>query len=1316
MAVVTVKRRWAVRLVRRLWHLAVALLVLLALYQTGGRLLMPRLGGQKTGIEAQLSQLLGATVTIGELRGGWFRFSPTFELTDITITAGGGQQHGARQMTLELDSVDSLLRARPAIARIHADGLDLALQEDDAGRWALAGLARGAGPDYSQQILDFILQTRGIDLTEAALRLQRADGSVVAVDSLYLDLRNRGADHELLSQFRINGQQSPSHVHVNLEGDPRGEFVTTAYVGAPELDLGALLGARDPEGWDLQELRLGGGVWLDADQNGVQMLRAALTDVTVAATHGATQRAVTLEHAALNAYARPGADAWEIGVADMAFDLQKTPWEIPSLQLQWPHDDATTLSLRAGAIELGLLRQLAVIAPAVSDEAAEIVNTLDPRGALRNVRFDTTRDGSWPGGFTLQANVQDLAVQAWGGAPAGRGLQGYLHVDAQSGFMEVDSDDADLQLPRLFAETWHYDHLNTRVHWEIGDDELRVGSTAIDVRTTEPGRSLDGTVRFDLFRTRDASGARVSDLTLLVGVRSMDTGLRSAYLPTIPRIRPTMDWLQAALQGGQIHDSGFLLRTSTLPDKPAALSTFATWYHVTDGKLQFLPEWPALENITADVVVRDGNVIVRTQQASIAGMALDPALGTVVQQASGGTLLTVRGTANTDTGSGLAFLRDSPVRDAIGPFIDTWQATGAIGVDIALDIPLGADAAEREDERIIDVRVLSHDSALTLTDYALTIDAINGLVRYHSASGLAATALSANMFDFPIVVGIDTLGDLAAGRRTRVTSTGRAAVDALQAWPRQPEVVRDVLDYTRGEIAYTATLDILHQTGADGIRTRLQLASDLLGLQSNLPRPFAKTAEESASLDLELTFLDEGQILAARYDDFLSGRVLLDADGIDRGQLAFGDRNRDFNIRQSDENTPGLLLSGDLPYFNYEEWIAVTDSMAAKATVPQRSLSEYLRLVDMQVGMLEIAGQEFEDIAVQVQVDDAGWQIDGVNALVGGHFTIPMDASPWTVTLDYLRFPPRPPLEIDTEGKPVEPEKVDLLEAVDPTTLPPFDFATTELSIGDQNLGAFNFYFRPDGSGAAITDFRMLAPDSSISDAAKTGGASIDWRYRNGMHASSFIGAFSATDLSEVLPRWGHGANVESEQASFTGTLQWVGSPLAFTLRDTSGQLRLDIQDGRFVDIEAGSARVFGALNFDALVRRLQLDFSDIFQSGYNFDSITGDLVLERGQVTTTGPVVIDGPSSKISINGEIDLAEETIAADMEVQIPLGQNVSMVAGLLGAWPIAVSTYLASIIFADQVADFATVIYRLDGPWENPATVFEAPADATPQEP
>ena len=56
--------------------------------------------------------------------------------------------------------------------------------------------------------------------------------------------------------------------------------------------------------------------------------------------------------------------------------------------------------------------------------------------------------------------------------------------------------------------------------------EVGEGSeVAIDVR----GDGIDGTVRFDLYNTRDAAGERASELTLLVGMAGMILNLASAF-------------------------------------------------------------------------------------------------------------------------------------------------------------------------------------------------------------------------------------------------------------------------------------------------------------------------------------------------------------------------------------------------------------------------------------------------------------------------------------------------------------------------------------------------------------------------------------------------------------------------------------------------------------------------------------------------------------------------------------------------------------------------------------------------------------------
>lgn len=1311
---------------RRLWQLCVTLLVSVAIWVTAGRLLMPVVANRADATEAQLSRLLGAPVSIGTLRGAWFRFGPSLEISDLVITADGAAgpaTHRVQRAFAALDVARTLLQRRPVITRLNIEGVDVVVQEHADGSWGLAGFASG-GLDYSDQILDFLLDTPDIALTGSRLLLRRADGTQTGIESVYLQLQNRGDQHELAMQAQINGQLDPSRLSATLAGDPRGDYTAAVHGSLGSLDIAPLLAAVPLAGWQLQSARVAGAFWLDIDSAGPRQLTARVSDLQLQAASEDGAQTIAIQNGAFTLAAQPEGAArdataiWNLRVADIGFAWQERAWEVPVLHVRLPLDAAAPLSLQVSALDLGMLRVIAASALPLSARVRAILTTLAPRGLLRDIHVDTRRDGNYPEGFLLRANLDEVAVSAWGAAPASSGLTGYLQMQAGAGFAEVDSRDLTLHLPRLFDAAWHYDNVNTRVHWEYAGSDFRIASTPIEVENT----SLKGRVQFDLLSTLNPQQQRISELTLLVGMDTLDVASGSVYLPSLPRLRPTLDWLAGALQSGQLRNSGLVLRTSSPPTLARGDNTFASWYEVSDGSVQFLPDWPALEGIDGSVSVRDGVVQVSTETAAIGGVQLNAATARVQPQAGGGSLLTVRGTADAGTDQGLAFLRNTPVRDTLGPFLDNWQASGAVHADIALDIPLGDSAGQRQ----IAVDVASSASELYIADYALTIGAIDGLVSFRSDTGLAATALNARLFDMPIVASIKTTLDPAtAERSTLISSRGSASVAALQEWPGQPQVVSEVLGFMSGVIDYRAALSIFPQNSADGIRTSLDIDTDLVGMQSRLPLPFTKSQEEVAALKVRLDFLEDEQLLTASYADFMSAQLVLGAAGIDRGQLNFGARNRTFNVRQTDVDAAGLLINGELPYFDYAEWQAVFDRISAPAETgspepagpAQRSLADYLRLIDIDIDTLVILGQQLQDINVQVTHEPNGWYLQGINTLLSGRFMLPVGtAQPWLIDLDYLRFPPRDEPELMAEGAEVEEEKVDMLVAVNPVELPPMDFTTAELSIGPQNLGAFSFRLRPNASGATIANFRMVASDASISDLQQTGGANLDWRYTRGMHTSSFNGLFAAGNLASVLPAWGHNANVESQSARFSGTLQWKGSPLAFALKDASGQVLMDIARGRFVDIQANSSRVFSALNFDALVRRLQLDFSDLFQRGFSFDRISGNLNFDQGVVTTNGAVLIEGSSSRISINGEIDLAAETIAADMEVQIPLGQNISMLAGLLGAWPIALSTYLASKIFSEQVGNFATMIYRLEGPWETPTAGFEPPPTDTTEAP
>jgi uncharacterized protein (TIGR02099 family) len=1318
------------RCVRQLRRTLVLLLVLCTVYVSGGRLLMPALTTQKDKVEERLSQLLGTQVSIATLEGSWYRFSPGFAVGGLVLQldpADPATRFAIESGELSLDLWSTFQLGRLSLGQVTLNGLELSLQQSADGRWTLRGLPPG-DRDYKDLILDLLLKTPGISLEEASVRINLADGQDILLQSVYLQLDNAGRRHDLSLQFRLGTQSPPQQALLQLTGDPRSTFRGDAWLSLVDLDLRAQLATLLPEGWQLDNFTLDSDLWLELDQRGLRSLKARVDDLQAIATQD-NSSGFRLTSATLDLGAWPevvvGArdPVWQLTAQNIAIDFNDVLLAPGTVNLRLPLDAAQPWTLQAHSLDVATLAAFATSLP-LPDAGRQALQQLAPVGRLGPLTLESDRSGNYPDGFLLRTQFEDLAVGAWRSAPAGTGLRGFAEVVAGRGFAEVDARDASIHLPTLFRAPWQYEQLNTRINWSLAPGEVQVSSTPIAVRSPD----LEGRVQFSLHNTGMGTPAFRSDLSLAVGMDWMNVAVHSDYLPTLQRTADTMRWLDEALVDGRIVDSGFLLRNSSTREPGLSSLTHSSWFRVENGVLRFLPDWPLVSIASAGVLVRDQYTDVSSSEASIAGINATQVQAQVRPFAGGGSLLDLRVEALAETGVGLDFLRDTPVKQQVGSALDGWGGEGNLQVNLALQQPLGGAAREQS----LEVLARAMDSTLRITPYQLDIAGLNGVVRYRNDSGLQAEQLQGRLFDQAVALDIDTLqSQRGAARSIRVTGSGRVETTALAAWEGQSAFVRDILGFASGAIAYRAQVDI-PAGGSTGEVPRLQLRSDLVGMATTLPAPFDKQADDSAQLQLDLRFPAGTRELSLRYQDWLSGQLILDDGSVARGQLYFGSLNRDFNIRQSSADAQGLLVNGELPDFDYDAWSEVARSFAADDTGGSADegagLHDYLRLVDVGIGRLQVIGQEFSDIDVEVLFRDGAWHIHGSNEKVSGNLVVPLDgANPWQVDLDYLRFPPRP--EPDPEAT-EPPEDIDLLEDVDPTQLPAFAFSTDELSIGPSNLGSWRFDFAPRAGGARISNLRMqeessriqgvnaegataLAADNGVAGAGDdlVEGASVDWNYRAGVHNSRFSGVFAANDLAKVMPKWGHDANVVSRNANFDSVLTWPGSPLAFSLKKASGDIDMAINNGRFVDIESGSSRLLGAFNFDSLVRRLELDFSDIYQRGFSFDTIRGELGFTDGVVAFTTPLVIDGPSSRISIEGEINLPLETIAADMQVRIPLGENISMLAGLLGAWPIAVSTYIASKIFASQVEDFTTIIYRLDGPWSDPQAGFEPPEDA-----
>ena len=190
------------------------------------------------------------------------------------------------------------------------------------------------------------------------------------------------------------------------------------------------------------------------------------------------------------------------------------------------------------------------------------------------------------------------------------------------------------------------------------------------------------------------------------------------------------------------------------------------------------------------------------------------------------------------------------------------------------------------------------------------------------------------------------------------------------------------------------------------------------------------------------------------------------------------------------------------------------------------------------------------------------------------------------------------------------------------------------------------------------------------------------------------------TDSGALLERLGTRRAVRGGKGELSGEVSWVGSPFALDYPSLSGQVNVAIDAGQFLKAEPGAARLLSVLSLQSLPRRLALDFRDVFQEGFPFDSVTGDVSIRQGVAYSTN-LRMRGVQAAVLMEGSADLRQET--QDMRVVVVPEINAGTASLAFAAINPAVGlgTFLAQMFLRKPLAQAGTREFQVTGPWDDP---------------
>ena len=1273
------------RKVRRplFWLLLTAYFAFTILILTLRLAIVPRIAEYRSDIEQGISTAINLPVSIGSIEADWQGLRPRLTLGELKVADKEGRP------ALSFDRVEavlgwsSLLHLDVRLHRLEIDAPTLSMRREANGQVFIAGLPLNHEDSSDTRLSDWVLAQGQIVIRDATLHwddmLRKAPP--LTMNKVNLNLQNWGSRHRLGLTAEPPAELAS---RLDLRGDFKGDGLSeiTSWEGKlyAELDYADLAVWRTWFDYPISLPRGTGGLrlWLDFADQQVTALTADLALADVQIKLGKQLPMLDLQRLHGRISARRDGDSYalegkKLGLATKATKnspagLSLGPVDFKATMEMDENGQPLNLEARCSSMDLGKLDALADYLP-LPAEYEQLLAKLELEGRVDDL---VTR---WEGKskrYVIKGKFRDLGIAPYENLPGVRRLSGSIDGTEKGGTLTFDSSNVVLSLPTVFAEP-----------------EVDLSKLFAKLRWQRDGEKFDINIDEFRFSNKDAEGTLAGQYHGQVGnagnidihaqvTRAEGTAVWR-YLPLAVN-KEARDWVKQGIVSGHSNDVKFVLKgdLEKFPFHDGS-GTFKVLVKAQNATVRPTESWPDITNIDGDLAFVGPGMHINAHKGQVLGASLSNVkvdiadLDSVIDQT-----LTITGKAKGPTQEFLKFVEASPVGERINHFTAPMSATGNGELDLKLKLTLhDLDLSTVEGSYLFDNNKLIPDPSLPqLTEVKGRLD--------FTGDGIAVKEAHANMLGSPVVIKVTTDKE----GKIDIHADGQFSVPALRKLYPLP-----LFDQLSGNGRWKGLFSI-RKGSVDG-----RITSDLVGLTSNLPEPFNKSANTAMELRLERKTLapppqpggkkstkttveptrDMQEVVVGK---LLRAQFLRNAGSSDvqRGYMALGTAADQVRLPER-----GVAFSANMARFDVDFWRRMLASKGPGSKSEKRETGAPFTQVDIRAGEIVFLNRTLQDVKLAAQLNNNVWKADfrskGVSALLD--WTPGSDGKPGQISgrIPQLTIPN--PNQQVTEIARIQEDTM--------SDLPALALVIDNVNLRGQNWGSVTLDAE-NRNGYWNTKFAVNNEDASLSGEGR-------WRPDPNQHDTQINFKLKANNLEKLLTRAGHADAIRRGTANLEGNLSWNDAPFSIDYPSLSGKLKVDMQSGQFKKLEPGFGRLLGVLSLQSIPRRITLDFRDIFSEGFAFDSIRGDLNVNKG-VMDTNDLAIIGPAAKVRMAGSVNLPEETQNLNVRVQPVLGDTLA-VGAMIVSPPIGAVAWLAHKVLKDPIDQAFAFEYKVTGKWADP---------------
>lgn len=1221
------------RWLNRFYKIIAILLVSFAVLISSLRLLLPYAHNYRLDFQNYINSTYNSNIVIGTLHMDWKSSGPSMVANNVSFLQTDGVEIFIGAIDFHLDFWRSVRQLNFVTKALTLEGVKVFIDETlikDSGSNQQLDLVDNVTQLFLQRINRFSLNN-----SQVIYRTEKSERTFLISELNWL---NRGNQHQAEGQVIVDGLTSNNlSLSLAVEGQDLNEMQGMLYVKANQVNITPWLDKVFAIENEDTHSSINFDAWLSINQGEVSKIQVAFGDNQIAWQDLDSIQTFNLKQGQLLVNNIADSKNFTLNTSALTFSSNNRQWQPLSVELSAKNNQYNGYVTSLDA------RGIAQLVPLFTDnqEIRQLLYGIAPSGVVNDILWQVKGDE-----LNANAAFSDLGLSYFGGIPKVDNLSGELLYRDQQLQINVASKNGQLDFKEHFIAPMPYQSLAATV--SLFFQENGVLTEVKDIRFISEEISLEGEL------VVDARDNKPVTMAILADVKQLDAKFAAHFYPQLLMGEDLVNYLNQALVSGKVTQAQVLFN-GPLIDFPFTehQGIFSVDAELSNSTFQFDPQWPAIKNFNGNLNFTNNSMLITGRSGVLEGIDVQGVTARIDELVGSQLLQIDAAFSQTKANDVTRLMQNSPLADSVGLVLDQVKVSNDLSGTFGLTIPL-----ENTDDTIAQGKVNFVNNRVALQAPEMNFEQVNGQLNF--VNDVITTKNIALMWrGMPLA--LDVIAKAAPEHyQTEIKINANWPQDS---WQQQlPPLLKH---YGEGPLQWQGELTL--NNGDDGqFNYELSVLSDLANTKLNLPMPFKKLKEDKRSVFAKVKGTNHQSTIDAVVGEQMNFYGVLDHDLVtfSRAHLILG---------QEDMLLPlsGFHITANLAEASLAQWqplvVDIIDSVnelsnqdSDDKTLPLLAKPQRIR---GNIAKLNVLDETLNDVAFNMSDQQSWWllELNSEQARADIKFFPDWLKQGIAVDADFINITNTSSsiaTAAQTEDKPTQvlpiPEKTaeeiaeenKIIDKVF-TNIPLATFSCKHCQYSGLDLGQVDFVIKRDEDNSIIVNnFVAKRKKNNIS-------FDLKWQKQEKSYLTAITGKLSIDDLEQEFKQLGFASLIKDSGLEATYKLDWQGAPYQWNVETLNGDITTQLNDGYLADVDDKGLRIFSVLSLQSLVRKLTLDFRDIFSDGMFYSQINASAHIKEG-VLYTDNAKMKGAAGDLSIKGNTDL----VAGDLDYRMSYKPNFS----------------------------------------------------------